>query len=150
MICDDTPQSDIRWLAKLIDPLPEVIEFRGERIVITWTKTNFGGKRPWYLCPSCDRRCAIIYRRGESNLWGCRVCMGGRYRSEHLSPMQRRVHKARKIRRSLGQEDNNLVRGFPEKPIGMTWRAYEKKARIGRALEEKMWEDCRRQLKRWR
>jgi hypothetical protein len=74
MICDLTAQIDIRKVAKMASEIPETIHFEGERIVTTWTGTNFGGRRQWFLCPSCDRRCAIIYRRGNGPLWSCRIC----------------------------------------------------------------------------
>ena len=126
MICDVADHVDFRALIRgLGSDLPDVFWFEGERFVTDWTQTAFGGRRQWVLCPSCDRRCAILYRKPASKLWGCRVCMDGRYRSEHLSPKQRRLHKAFKIRRRLGQPDNNTLKPFPEKPAHMHWRTYE-------------------------
>ena len=119
MICDDTDQIDIRKLARCVPEIPEVIDFNGERIVTTWTRTNFGGRRQWFLCPSCDRRCAIIYRCGKGPLWCCRICGGGYYRSEHESPKQRKLSKALKVRKSLGQKTGGLLSPFPPKPKNM-------------------------------
>ncbi|MBI6630105.1 hypothetical protein [Pontibaca salina] len=42
-----------------------MIDFDGERIVTTSTRTNLGSRRQWFLCTAGDRRCAIIYWRGE-------------------------------------------------------------------------------------
>lgn len=126
MICDCTPQIDIRKLANLVDAIPDVFNFEGERIVTTWTPNNFGGRRQWFLCPSCDRRCAIIYRRGNGPLWCCRVCGDGRYLSETESPRQRKLQKALKIRQRLGQIDPALVLAFPTKPPGMHATTYER------------------------
>ncbi|MCH2095868.1 MAG: hypothetical protein MK160_12235, partial [Rhodobacteraceae bacterium] len=53
------------------------------------------------------------------------MCLGGRYRSESLSPAQRKLLKAFKIRRKLGQTDNNTLKPFPSKPPNMHWRTYE-------------------------
>jgi|GEM_PF-2120892 len=119
MICDETAQIDIRKLARSVPTIPDVIEFDGERIVTTWTSTNFGGCRQWFLCPTCDRRCAIIYRLGNGPLWCCRICGGGRYRSEHESPKARKLRKALKVRKRLGQEGGGLLTLFPSKPKGM-------------------------------
>lgn len=105
MICDHTAQIDIRKLPKEVRPLPDVIHFEGERIVTTWTSMHFGGHRQWFLCPSCDRRCAVIYSIGGGSLWGCRICMDGRYACEHKSPQDRRFQKAFKIRKRLGQTE---------------------------------------------
>tara|TARA_R100000687_G_scaffold5898_3_gene5594 strand:+ start:155 stop:676 length:522 start_codon:yes stop_codon:yes gene_type:complete len=124
MICDRTAQIDIRKLAKLVDVIPEVFDLHGERIVTAWTTTNFGGQRQWFLCPSCDRRCAIIYRRGSGPLWCCRVCGGGRYLTELKSPKERKLHKALKIRRRLGQKNPGLLLPFPGKPRHMHTETY--------------------------
>lgn len=125
MICDLTPQIDIRNLAKMVDEIPNVFDLNGERLATTWTDTNFGGQRQWFLCPSCDRRCAIIYRRGDGRLWCCRICGGGRYITETQSPRQRKLNKALKIRRRLGQKNAALGFPFPPKPPGMHTATYE-------------------------
>ena len=139
MICDQTEQIDIRKLPKAAHPLPQVIHFEGERIMTTWTATNFGGRRQWFMCPSCDRRCAVIYRRGASPLWGCRVCMGGRYKSEHKSPHERMIHKAEKIRKRLGQTESGLVGRFPEKPRTMHWKTYRRMKAQAEEIEMHVW-----------
>jgi len=126
MICDATEQLDIRKLAKLAPSIPDVFEIEGERFVTDWTKTNFGGKRQWFLCPSCDRRCAIVYRIGDGPLWQCRVCGNGKYRSEGLSPHNRRIRKAIKLRKSLGQESGGLTGKFPDRPKNMHRKTYDK------------------------
>lgn len=126
MICDFADKIDFRELRRSMGrPLPDTIWFKGERFVMEWTDTAFGGRRQWVLCPSCDRRCAIVYRDARGKRWGCRICMNGRYRTEHRSPKDRRRLKAFKVRRKLGQQDNNLGKPFPEKPHHMHWRTYE-------------------------
>ena len=135
MICDHTAQIDIRKLPKEARPLPDVIHFEGERIVTTWTDMHFGGRRQWFLCPSCDRRCAVIYRIGGGPLWGCRICMDGRYASEHKSPQDRRFQKAFKIRKRLGQTEKNLLLPFPERPRHMHRRTYDRIRAEAKALE---------------
>lgn len=30
-------------------------------VLLTWTECNYGGKRPWWQCPGCDRRVALLY-----------------------------------------------------------------------------------------
>ncbi|MGS4916308.1 hypothetical protein [Mameliella alba] len=139
MICDRATQIDIRELVKLHGPLPEVIDFEGERLVTAWTCTAFGGRRQWWLCPSCDRRCAIIYRRGTGPLWGCRLCMGGRYASEHKSVQDRRIQKATKIRKKVGQTSGGLTAPFPIKPKGMHWRTYDQLRAEAQEIEKRVW-----------
>lgn len=124
MICDHTIQIDIRKVPKNRRPLPDVVIFEGTRFETTWSDTNFGGRRQWFLCPDCGRRCAIIYRVGIEPRWGCRLCLNGHYISEHMSPKDRRLHAAFKVRRRLGQTKGGIVAGFPPKPEGMHWRTY--------------------------
>src|SRR5215472_1990244 len=42
-------------------------------VKIEWTPCNYGGTRPWFLCPrrGCGRRVAILYCDSD---FGCRTC----------------------------------------------------------------------------
>lgn len=48
------------------------------RVNVTATTPHYGGRRHWWECPGCGRRCAILY-----GLWVylCRQCQGLTYRS---------------------------------------------------------------------
>src|SRR5476651_267039 len=59
------------------------IEYRGPRwpeqrrsqsIAVTWTRCNFGGRRPWFIC-SCKKRVAVLFP-GFLDLLLCRTCVG--------------------------------------------------------------------------
>lgn len=58
-----------------------VFEVKG-RLRLTWTPCNYGGSRPWFLCPGegCGRRAAILY--GPVNPPQCRLCLGLAYASQ--------------------------------------------------------------------
>lgn len=30
-------------------------------VPITWTECNYGGRRPWFVCPKCSRRVGKLY-----------------------------------------------------------------------------------------
>ncbi len=90
----------------------------GHRVAVDRTPCTFGGHRHWFLCPLCERRCAVLYRSG------CRLCVGAHYRSESLSPKNRRLRKAIKRRSLLGQGEGGLLRPFPTKPKWMRWKTY--------------------------
>ncbi len=126
--------------------LPDAIPLEGGRVVITWTPVNLGGQRPWFLCPSCARRCAIIYRKGKGPRWGCRICMKGRYASEHLSKRDRMLHQAFKARRRLGQKHGGVVVPFPPKPKHMHWTTYESIRWKSLMLERAIWAIAKRRL----
>ena len=61
---------------------------RRQDVGLAYATPRFGGRRPWFTCPACERRCALLYyRRGR---FGCRTCQGLAYRSQRES---RRNHK---------------------------------------------------------
>lgn len=92
----------------------------GHRVAVESTPCHFGGVRFWFLCPFCERRCAVIYKKG------CRLCANGRYRSESLSPKARLLHKTLKRRKRLGQSRGGLTVRFPPKPKWMHESTYER------------------------
>lgn len=63
---------------------------------ITWTKCNFGGKRPWLLCPNtnCGRRVAKIYKPPGKEVFLCRHCWDLTYQSCQDSHKYDRVYKS--------------------------------------------------------
>jgi hypothetical protein len=100
-----------------------------ETVPLDWTPCNFGGKRPWFLCPGmvgdkrCGRRVAVLYGPGRYFL--CRHCYDLRYESQREDKTQRALTRAQKIRKRLGGSAN-MTQPFPEKPKGMRWRTYER------------------------
>jgi hypothetical protein len=96
-----------------------------EPISLDWTACNFGGERPWFVCPGtgCGRRVAILYGPGKYFL--CRRCYDLVYESQRENRMNRAVRRAQTIRERLGGTAN-LTKPFPEKPTGMHWKTYER------------------------
>lgn len=91
-----------------------------QRIPLEWTPCNFGGERPWALCPRCSRRIAVLWSRGR---FYCRKCHGLAYQSTREDRADRAARKARALRRRLGAS-NDLTEPIPWKPNGMHWRTY--------------------------
>lgn len=126
------------------DPIPQLVR-------LAWTPCNFGGKRPWFLCPSlgCWRRVATLYA-GE--VFACRTCHRLVYETQRLAGDRRAVRRAERIRIRLGG-GGDVAAGFPRRPKGMHRRTYERLrgeadhaaflARAWRFLVD-------RQFKRWR
>jgi hypothetical protein len=88
-----------------------------------WTACNFGGQRPWFICPSagCGRRVAILYGPGRYFL--CRHCCDLVYESQRENEMHRALRKAQAIRERLGGSAN-MMTPFPERPKGMHHETY--------------------------
>jgi hypothetical protein len=96
-----------------------------ETVPLTWTACNFGGERPWFICPGagCGRRVAVLYGPGRYFL--CRHCYDLTYQSQRDNKMYRSLHRAQNIRERLGGSAN-MMEPFPEKPKAMHWRTYER------------------------
>jgi hypothetical protein len=96
-----------------------------EPVELEWTACNFGGERPWFICPGagCGRRVAVLYGPGRYFL--CRHCYNLSNQSQRDNKMYRASHRAQDIRERLGGSAN-MMEPFPEKPSGMHWKTYER------------------------
>jgi hypothetical protein len=96
-----------------------------EPMSLEWTACNFGGERPWFVCPGarCGRRVALLYGVGRYFL--CRSCYDLVYESQRENGMSRALRRAQGIRERLGGSAN-MTKPFPEKPKGMHWSTYDR------------------------
>jgi hypothetical protein len=94
-----------------------------EPVPIEWTACNFGGERPWFICPGagCGRRVAILY--GPGRYFRCRHCYDLVYESQRENGMYRALHKAQSIRERLGGSAS-MMKPFPQRPEGMHHETY--------------------------
>ncbi len=137
MICERRRRVHIRMYGK---GLGRSVSVAGRRIDITTTPCHLGGVRYWFVCPTCRRRCAILYPHS------CRRCKNGRYASELLSPLNRKINKAISIRERLGQKSGGTSVPFPAKPKWMRWHTYLRLREQGIALEREIWAEEARRL----
>lgn len=75
-------------------------------VPFSWTRCNFGGKRIWFLCPFCGRRCAVIYSIGK--YFGCRICGNVAYQTQNETWRDRLFTKADKLREKIGADPGAL------------------------------------------
>ena|SRR3989344_9413719 len=59
-----------------------------QSIQLTTSKCNYGGFRVWFLCPVCNKRIGVLYRKPMSNLFLCGVC-------NNLTYQLRKYHRSR-------------------------------------------------------
>ena len=85
-------------------------------IQIDTTPVNFGSWRSWFLCPSCSRRCAILY----APRFACRLCMDLSYQSERTGRRFLALKKTARVLARLGGVDT-----FPPKPKGQWQKTYD-------------------------
>jgi len=97
------------------------------RVALSWSACNFGGSRPWFICPGvvngvhCARRVALLYL--SQRLFLCRHCHGLTYASRRESKGHAALRTCQRIRQKLGGSAN-MTKPFPKKPRGMHWRTY--------------------------
>ena len=103
---------------------------------ITRTPCHYGGSRPWFFCPECDRRVAVIYGVGKYFL--CRHCHTLAYQSQNLNQADRLMEEARKIRRRLGAGEG-LGDLIVFKPKHMHQKTFDRLRHKVRNLEGRFW-----------
>jgi len=62
------------------------------------TTCNLGGSRPWFLCPSCCRRVAVLFGGGR---FLCRYCRNLAYSVENEDRLTRMFRRSGKIQAKL-------------------------------------------------
>jgi hypothetical protein len=97
----------------------EVTEF----VRVTWSACHFGGRRPWFMCPGCNKRVGKLYHIAAG--FRCRGCGGFVYFSQRELGKQRGWAMSRKIRIRLGGDDD-VSKPLPAKPAGMKPIRYRK------------------------
>jgi len=110
------------------------------RVPVAWTACNYGGSRPWFVCPgvvsgvACNRRVAKLYTPPNGDLFLCRHCWNLSYVSRRESRPRRVLRKIQKIYWRLGVEWW-LSGPFPWQPKGMHSRTYTQLLNKARELE---------------
>jgi hypothetical protein len=116
-------------------------------VPVTWIPCNYGGSRPYFICPgivnnlSCRRRVTKIYLPPRENLFLCRHCYRLTYYSckesgnVHFTAMRRTRSAARK----LGLADPEDVY-IMHRPKGMHKRTFERLRKdVIDAIEREEW-----------
>jgi hypothetical protein len=96
-------------------------------IPLSWTSCNYGGKRPWFICPgkNCNRRVAKLYLKQGHFL--CRYCHNLAYSSQREEKEWRLMDKAQKICKRLGVNSlDDLYFESNPKPKGMHKKTYDR------------------------
>ena len=91
-----------------------------QALELTQTKTGFGF-RDWFVCPSCGKRCGVLYAQPH---FACKQCHGLHHSVEHEGRFDRALRAAFKHRERYGASDGGVVAPFPSKPHRMRWHTY--------------------------
>ena len=68
--------------------LKSKIDALGQNIDITTTPCHFGNERSWFLCPSCKKRVATLYKPPTKDILLCRKCHNLTYLKSRYSKMK--------------------------------------------------------------
>jgi hypothetical protein len=95
-----------------------------QSIWVQWSRCHFGGARPWFTCPCCQRRSGKLFNNGGSYC-ACRICYDLRYAIQRRGRKGARWLAAIKLRMRLGGMPSIAV-PFPTRPRGMHRRTYNR------------------------
>lgn len=84
-------------------------------IAIERTACNYGGSRPWFLCPGCGGRRAVLYDSGHG--YECRRCT----RLVHTSVTEDKFHRLRRKRGKLLER----LREYDVRPKWKRWATFD-------------------------
>lgn len=100
-------------------------------IEVSSTACNYGGRRYWFVCPTCDRRAANLYlpwlhsRPDAPCYFACRLCLGLAYTShQDNDPLERSKQKVKRRWKKLYRPSD--ADASPSKPKHMHWRTYDR------------------------
>lgn len=104
---------------------PEMAEYR--EISLAWTACTYGGERPWFHCPSCNRRVLVVYLPPGSRVFACRHCHVLAYTTQQCSEHDRLLMRIRAIQERLGGDPAHLAPWYaPPKPTRMRMPTYRR------------------------
>jgi hypothetical protein len=128
----------IRYLRRRSDVLWEQTM---QTVPLVWAQCRFGGARPFFRCTAppggraCNRRVMRLY--AIEGLFACRRCHHLSYSSQRETILYRGLGRAQKIREMLGGH-GGFAYPFPDKPLGMHWRRYDRLRRQCETLQERL------------
>jgi len=99
-----------------------------QRINLDKTGCHYGGGRPWFLCPRCNGRCALLYCDGK--YFFCRKCYQLTYETQGLCSLGRMIEKKHKLGRRIyeGYDGTGWVRikGMHQKTFNRLHQQYQR------------------------
>ncbi len=93
-----------------------------QHIKVSRTPCTLGGDQPWFICPMCFGRVAILYCHRR---FACRSCHRLYYECQRTRGQSSPRVKLQRIRERLGGS-GNFSQPFPARPKGMWRRTYDR------------------------
>jgi len=80
--------------------------YREQHVTIVYTPCHYGRQRPWFRCPNCIGRCAIIYLGDQG--FHCRKCYQLPYRSQQICKLDQLISKRVTLEEKLFNSSKGL------------------------------------------
>lgn len=122
----DTSDPDHAWLSLNYTLAP----YRGEpehveqRVTLTATQPNFGGRRWWMICPFSGCRVAKLHLPPGGDRFASRKAWRLGYQSQRMSRRARNLEHLFRLQRKLGCKEG--FGNFVSRPKGMWRRTYDR------------------------
>jgi hypothetical protein len=100
-----------------------------EQLRLLATMPFLGGRRFWFACPRCRRRCRVVYLPSSSTRFGCRLCLSLWYQSQSRNSQAQYWRTIIALRRRLGARAPYVTSPTPPAPVrprGMHRKTYAK------------------------
>jgi len=120
----DSTEPDAVVLAYAVEDADRAPRPVVERVALARTRCHYGGSRPWFRCPGCHLRRAVLY--GVGGMFRCRVCHDLAYGSTRETTVYRMVRPAETIQGTLGGARDGGVYLPPPRPTGMHRQTYRR------------------------
>ena len=103
-----------------------IMQAVGDQVVtIVASRQPRGGLRWRFVCPRTGDRCETLFSPSGASAFAGRTAWRLSYLSQRRSVRDRPLERARGIRLALGGTAN-MMDPFPDKPVGMWWRTYDR------------------------
>lgn len=99
-----------------------------QHVPLDRTSCHYGGARPWFRCPRCSRRVAVLFHRG--GLFRCRTCSGVAYCSQAEDAVGRAWRRQSKLEARLAEgwaKPKGMHRATRDRIIDRIWECEEER-----------------------
>ena len=123
----DTSWFSWQWKkrGKLVDSINVIVKddriiIDGQEIFIELWPCPLGGKRPFFYCPSCNKRCCKLYKANTS--FSCKTCLNLVFKVWHERPKRRALRGAEKVFSKVNFDFSRKG----DKPKWQRWPTFER------------------------
>lgn len=95
------------------------------RVHLRTTEQPLGGRRWWFMCPHRGELVSKLHKPNGGGIFASRKAHRLAYRSQRVTPYDRAINRAFKLRRRLGSEEG--IGEYIHKPKGMRWATFDRK-----------------------